>query len=907
MTMTKSRNAALLALLLGTGGAVRAQTTPINAQATASVAQQQAEWTARLNKIGASDWRVARGEVAPLAGVAPGRAIALIRALWPTLTSASVKDELLRAFTQSEHPDSLAILSLVAGDADMLKTNRQSLEYQVRMTLLLPLDVKLEDALPRLRAVANRPLDAVRRERMGEITRHIADMPSDSIEFLAHTLNNTNETILRTEGTKCGLRAALEKRLMTGKDGPRPQQCLLEILACFELPEATLERVVLPFAANADEGLRAMSFGIMAHAGYGPGYAALKRKLSQSAEQSSFDNRTLTQSAADYGRADIIPSLIGLIAADNTSNTIYNVGYSGLTPLTGVAYDPLHDGNWWRLWWERNHDKLPADAGSLSVPELPHTAAYQAPLARELHLDPVRYREYCLDKLRDSLRASGKDGGSGNLETRSLVSLHDATLIPMLIGMIASDNTVSTYRLGYEILAPLTGVPYDATHDGSWWRLWWEQHRGELPPDVRALPVPDLPHTAVYHEPLNVALHHDPAALRVHLLAELRKAIAPDAAIATNNTVEITFLVNSIVGLNDPNAIAPLIEMLPDTVKSDADKNALYYLSWFGLHPLTNAPYDANQARAGWRQWLAAHRAEIDKRIADFHPQPSYITLKYSPQERRDTSPFVTQAGYNPRVAPKLFQSPVQASAAKPKEDPEPEDVRDIASQLIKLRDDPQRVYRLVGLKAAQAAPAGGYKLLVVLPGGDGSDEFRWFVRRMKANALPDDMLIAQIIAPNWSAWQANNLVWPTRANPFYGMKFSTEDLIEEAIADAAKRTHIDPKQVYALAWSSSGPAVYTALASAHSSLRGAFVAMSVFRAGELPAPALLKDRRVFLYHSPQDFIKITQAQEAETYLRAHGASVQLRQYQGGHGWTGDTYGDIRAGLDWLTQTDKKP
>ena len=859
---------------------------------------ERAEWTARLNGVKEGDWRTARGEVSGMAGLPPGRAIALLRGIWPALTATVVKSEIAKAFAGSEHPDTLRFLALAAGDAGSHAAPANDVMYSANIALLLPYNTPTADTLARLRAFADRSLDDARAERLREIAARIADAPPEFLVGLGHTFRMAHSEQLREQAASAGVFAALDKRLMAPNVDTKAQRPILEALENFEWPEAMLTRVILPVATSSpDEYTRSVAFGIMARAGYAPAYDALKRRLIQEAQEPDAGKKAweagwpLTRTVPVFGRADIIPTLIGIIAADNTYNTISNVGSSGLSALTGVDYHPSHDGNWWRLWWERNHDKLPADTQNLSIPDFPHSAAYHVPIPRDILLDQGRYRQYCLDRVMEEARKA--DGGA--IDTYSIVALHDPTLIPALIGLVASDNTYNTvYNVGAFVLGDLTGVPYEDIHDGNWWRLWWDAHRAELPENTRNLMIPDLPPTPAYKSPLPADLHQSAEKTRSYLLSTIRQAIA-DGKIRDH-----VFTLRALAATKDPTVILPLIEMMPPDDPAPDVVAITANLSGNGLEALTGVEFDPTHGQAWWRQWWMEHHADVEQKIAAYHPQPTYIALKYAPAKPRQASPFVMDAGYNPRIG-------VAAGLAGRQAEAEPEDIRDVPSQRIALNDDPQRVYRLVGLKAGNPAPAGGYKLLVALPGGDGSDEFRAFIRRMKKYALPDDMLIAQIIAPKWNDWQAQNLVWPTRINPFYAMKFPTEQLIEDAIADAAKRARIDPRQIYALAWSSSGPAVYTALASPHSSLRGAFVAMSVFRDTGLPDSSLLKGRRVFLYHSPQDFIKIGQAQEAETYLRAHGASVQLRQYQGGHGWTGDTYGDIRAGLDWLTQSDKKP
>jgi hypothetical protein len=41
--------------------------------------------------------------------------------------------------------------------------------------------------------------------------------------------------------------------------------------------------------------------------------------------------------------------------------------------------------------------------------------------------------------------------------------------------------------------------------------------------------------------------------------------------------------------------------------------------------------------------------------------------------------------------------------------------------------------------------------------------------------------------------------------------------------------------------------------------------------------------------------------------LRRAGAKVQLRTYDGGHGWRGDVYGEIRRGIGWLEVNHSAP
>jgi predicted esterase len=190
---------------------------------------------------------------------------------------------------------------------------------------------------------------------------------------------------------------------------------------------------------------------------------------------------------------------------------------------------------------------------------------------------------------------------------------------------------------------------------------------------------------------------------------------------------------------------------------------------------------------------------------------------------------------------------------------------------------------------------------MLVLPGGDGSADFKPFVTNIAQQALPDGYLVAQLVAPKWRD-DENRIVWPTTKTRDAKMKFPTEAFIDSVARDVAAKFKIDSQHVYALGWSSGGPPVYAASMRDKTPLTGAFVAMSVFKPDELPPAKNAKGCAFYILHSPQDFIPMRFPQSAQTTLKAAGAKVQLTTYQGGHGWHGDIFGQIRAGVKWLDQ-----
>jgi predicted esterase len=198
--------------------------------------------------------------------------------------------------------------------------------------------------------------------------------------------------------------------------------------------------------------------------------------------------------------------------------------------------------------------------------------------------------------------------------------------------------------------------------------------------------------------------------------------------------------------------------------------------------------------------------------------------------------------------------------------------------------------------------PKEGWRTLFVLPGGSGGADFRTFVTAMTKFALPDGYQTVQLIAPVWDAKQAQDMVWPTDKLKTASVKFSTRDFFLALRAEVEKSQRIDPRYVFTLTWSSSGPNGYLLSLDPKAGITGSFIAMSVFQPAQLPSLQTAKGRPYFLYHSPADFIPFAQAEAARDALRKAGAAVELVSYPGGHGWTGETMADIRKGITWLEE-----
>ena len=336
---------------------------------------------------------------------------------------------------------------------------------------------------------------------------------------------------------------------------------------------------------------------------------------------------------------------------------------------------------------------------------------------------------------------------------------------------------------------------------------------------------------------------------------------------------------------------------------------------------------------AGWRSAF-----EVGLNLVDLPPDDGFAILKENwPQlkvESRQqmlkawfyTLPYPLHARNHPRIddvlelgahdrSPQvrewaqkfMLESKSDSKDVKPAgaETAEPE-MTDVPMVDLQVGGDAKKRYLLIG--AADKPPNDGYALLLVLPGGDGSEEFSPFVRNIYHNALNERWLIAQVVAPKWDDRQFDQIVWPTAGLTYAAAKFTTEELVEAIASDVQSKAKIDPKRVFMLGWSSGGPPCYAAALHAGTPVTGALIAMSVFKPQQMPSLQPAKGKAFYLLQSPDDRVApIRFAETAEKTLRAAGAKVRLQRYKGGHGWQGDIWKMIGDGTAWLDKQAGSP
>jgi predicted esterase len=234
-------------------------------------------------------------------------------------------------------------------------------------------------------------------------------------------------------------------------------------------------------------------------------------------------------------------------------------------------------------------------------------------------------------------------------------------------------------------------------------------------------------------------------------------------------------------------------------------------------------------------------------------------------------------------------------------------DVEKVAAKDLRALGDEKKRYFLIEPRKDRP-PAGGYALLVVMPGGTGEASFHNFVRRAWMNAVPDDWVVAQMVCVMWRPDQKT--IWPTRLDKVPGQQFTTEEYFAAVVEDVQKtqKYKVDPARVFQMGWSSGGPAAYAIALQEKRLVTGSYVAQSVFFESQLAAPLkFAPGQAFFLDHSPTDeTCRFSMAKLAQEKLTKSGATVELVTYKGGHGWSDEPYLRMKKGFEWLEKNHGK-
>jgi hypothetical protein len=194
----------------------------------------------------------------------------------------------------------------------------------------------------------------------------------------------------RKAALDAGLLKILERWIAAGTDRKAGKESIglaaqgLSVLPHLNLNEQDLRRVIVPLLAkDVPSELRSSAMAALKRKEFPWAVDLLIESLKSSLEADGMEFRGAVWQAAmalgEIGDPKAIPTMIAVMDADNTYDTVYGIGWFGLHRITGVPYDDSHDGAWWRQWWEKNKERYPAAVREMKIPKLQKTGKSKGP------------------------------------------------------------------------------------------------------------------------------------------------------------------------------------------------------------------------------------------------------------------------------------------------------------------------------------------------------------------------------------------------------------------------------------------------------------------------------------------------------------------------------------------------
>ncbi len=799
--------------------------------------------------------------------------LAVATATWPRIQEPTVKTGVLKAFHFGSHPSVLKILHLGMKDADP-KVQQYAASY-LRGIAMSGFEANSLAYDKWYKQYCDQPLETVFQDAYHRLTLDLQGVePKIAVQVLASlgddfgTGRNKSSDPAKVAAVKNSILPNLivgwvAQNELKDKELEEALRLVKNLPAIYELAESQL----LPMLSR-DLPLRTQVGVARALVATHPQEATefLFKSLSGivttgSSKDSPLELLECCRAISEMGDPRSIPKLIAIMDCDNSPYTRAQIGpalcESELGKWTKVKDSVFLEGAWWRNWWSKNATNFPEEVRSIEIESLPKTAfgAKYQPRNADLSTHEGRVKVF----QEEFAKLGSDDHPNFWSASMALASAGDARAIPVLIGAIEADNSYETvygvgyFGLGFDKIGKLTKVQYSPFHDGAWWRRWWEANKLNFPEEVQQIAISEFPKTTNGKKHIPIPDDLDTHDGRIRFLTEQLKM--PDA--------NLSKLAELIGDAGDLRGIPVLIGV----IISDKSGRAIYDVGYFGLSlsklgKLTGVSYDKSHDTDWWKRWWITHRRDFPD-IADME-LPTFA----------------------------IAAPPMQSTSA---------DVEDIPSEDLRIGGDANKRYFLIG-DSKGACPDEGFKLAIIMPGGDGGEDFNPFVRRIHKYALGGDWIVAEPVSVYWN--NAQEIVWPTQKDAVADSQFSTEEFVGMVIDDVRTRAKIDSKNIVTLTWSSSGPAGYAIALQPETPVTGIYIAMSVFRPEWYTTIASAKDRRFVIDHSPQDRVcPYSMSINAEKKLLEAGAQVKRIEYEGGHGWHGDVYGRISEEMKWLTQT----
>lgn len=354
-----------------------------------SLQEEIDRWLARFNEA-PDDWRHGWDVTEEIAKLPPDRALPIMTALWAHL-SVPVREQALKPFVFGDgHVHALKILDLAAKDPSLSVQGRAfgylkgyafqdfANDYEGYLEWAQTYrDMPLKDALSRNASEFVADLRALPPAELAERVRTLDRLDLDAGGPLGIDLAG----VMREAGGLQVLSTCLE-----GSD-PEAKRRALDWSRTLQADETWLRTWVMPSIQAADETdpiVLDASFRALARPDCKWAEDSILEHLRRVSTIEKVDPSQVAPGASDPARLAVatssaasalaeigdpaaIPALIEILVHDRSGRLNYDVGYFGLSKLTGVRWQESCDGAWWLDWWEKNAGRLPPEVQAITI------------------------------------------------------------------------------------------------------------------------------------------------------------------------------------------------------------------------------------------------------------------------------------------------------------------------------------------------------------------------------------------------------------------------------------------------------------------------------------------------------------------------------------------------------------
>ena len=341
---------------------------PLESQEQAAVPGEidKAKWESDLLAI--QNHNTMAFQVGPqLVQIDPGTAYEIVASVWSQLAKDEVKNGVLKAFEFSRHPRVLEVLHLGATDPSMEVRNYAYSYLRNYSYKDFAEDSKAYEEWHK--EFAGHPIEEVLKTNSERFIAEIKAAEGPQREILARFMREldfgggdkkSSYPNKRQYLLDAGILPILDGWIRDPKASDDVIDGVFSAFHSLKPDDGFVREKIFPLMDSDHERLLSAAMRYLGEAKAEWAVLPLIKRLGETKERGALWN--IATSLGELGDPRAIPAMIAVIEADNTYDTVYGVGYFGLGKLTGVRYDPSHDGKWWREWWNKNKDQFPEAA-----------------------------------------------------------------------------------------------------------------------------------------------------------------------------------------------------------------------------------------------------------------------------------------------------------------------------------------------------------------------------------------------------------------------------------------------------------------------------------------------------------------------------------------------------------------